>query len=288
MAKHNLVADLRHIERHIELLSDIVSQADVEACVYEFPKLTKLDIGMAPKAIKLTQHTGSVAKATTLHHIRDFKVTDEEPGQFGRRMAGTIIIQSKEGLEIAQRITAINTLKDNFQASILALHKNIDSRFEIFRDALPRVSKKATTRHILLAEPDTRAVNFSWTHRYSGKKFTREQLVKQITHADKRPPVQWDHADWDSVLKSELQAISNANHTNVFYQRRPIRVAPTAHLYNTHDKTSKTMIAHSPIFVINQTPHIGLFHDYPNRQRVSNVKPLMLVILRRHIYCELP
>ncbi|WNO61033.1 DNA replication terminus site-binding protein [Rheinheimera sp. MMS21-TC3] len=76
-----------------------------------------------------------------LLHLSDFRVMEDQPGLFGQRLTGTIIINSPDGKEIIDRINVINTLKENFQASIMALDKNIDKRFEIFRDALPSVSK---------------------------------------------------------------------------------------------------------------------------------------------------
>jgi DNA replication terminus site-binding protein len=284
----NLIEDLRFIESHIRQLINTLEECDHDSCVYEFPKLTQEDIGTTPDSIMLTQFTGQLAFQKAMLHIRDFKWLEGEPGQFGRRLAGTVVVHSKLGVEIIQRIKVINTLKDQFQQSILMLHKSVDKRFELFKEALPGVSKKAITRHILLAPDGLTAINYSWAHKYSGKTFTREELAQLITNSGKQVPAKVDAATWEIQIETELEALRNANHTNVFYQRRPLRVTPSAHMYTEHQSHSFTTVAHSPIIVVNQTPEISTFHNYPHRSRESKAKPLMLVIPRRHIYCEFP
>lgn len=288
MSGNYIAAELRLIEQHISLLRDAIDDGDTTSCVYEFPNLTKLDIGVEPKEILLNKVTGDRAKALALLHLSDFRVTKDEPGLFGRRLAGTVLIQSNRHKDIEDRITVINQLKMAFQQSILQLHKNQDRRFEIFRDALPSVSKKAATRQILLAPANTTKIQFSWTHRYSGKTFTRIELEKRITQAGVRISEQVDALTGENRQQIELTKLANANHTDVFVQRRPIRVTPTAHIYTDAKTSGRNIIAHSPIFIINQTPHIGLFHNYPNRMRNNPKQELMPVIERLHIYCEKP
>ncbi|WP_240224693.1 DNA replication terminus site-binding protein [Rheinheimera hassiensis] len=283
-----LVADLYLIEAHIRQLSDILEQCDHQSHVYEFPKLTQEDVGTTPKSIVLTSYAGKQAFQKAMLHIRDFKWLEDEPGLFGRRLAGTVVLQSAQGEDLCQRIQAINTLKDHFQQSILMLHKNVDKRFELFKEALPGVSKKAITRHILLAPSGLTAINFSWAHKYSGKTFTREEVADLITNSGKQVPAKVDAATWEIQIQTELEALRNANHTNVFYLRRPLRVTPTANLYTSYKSYSITSVAHSPIFVINQSPVISEFNNFPHRSRESKAKQLMLVIPRRHIYCEYP
>ncbi|WNO61034.1 DNA replication terminus site-binding protein [Rheinheimera sp. MMS21-TC3] len=140
----------------------------------------------------------------------------------------------------------------------------------------------------LLGKSDTTKINFSWTHRYSGKTFTRKELEKRILQAGARISEQVDAATGQSRQHIELQALANANHTEVFYQRRLLRVSPTAHIYTSTGTSARNIIAHSPIFIINQTPVIGTFNDYPNRTCNSYIRKLMPVIERLHIYCELP
>lgn len=283
-----LASDLRLIEAHIRQLTDVLEQSEHHSCVYEFPKLTQEDVGSVPQSIILTRYTGQQAFQKAMLHIRDFKWLEGEPGQFGRRLAGTVVLQSKQGGEICERIKVINTLKDQFQQSILQLHKNVDKRFELFKDALPGVSKKAISRHILLAPEEITAINFSWAHKYSGKTFTREEVATLITNSGKQVPARVDAATWEIQIEMELEALRNANHTNVFYLRRPLRVSPTAHMYTLSRSHPDTTVAHSPIFVVNQAPDISEFKNYPHRMRESKARQLMPVIPRRHIYCEFP
>lgn len=276
---------------HLRLLRQLMEEDCVDGQVYTFPPLSKDDIGKKPDSINLERVTGKQAIAKSLLHLTDFTTKHDTPGVFGLRLAGVVQVQSVHGDEIAQRIKVINALKDEFKALILSLHPNVDARFQIFRDHLPGVSKKALTRHILLAPEHTRNINFAWTHRYSGRRFKREDILKMLDRAAKQTPVRVDPASWHIQLEIERNAVAAIRHTSEFIQRRPLRVSPVANLavYPEHSKPKRlSLIAHSPVFVVNQQPEISHLPNFHGGNSALNVDGLVLVIERKHIYCKQP
>lgn len=284
-----LKTSFNQVVEHVSLLKEILQKQDCVASIWSFPKLTNEDVGQQPESIVLTRFAGDQALSKALSHLSSFNNVPSTPGVFGNRIGGTLQVFTESVSEIRQRIERINELKVNFQELILSLHHSVDVRFRLVKEHLPDISKKATTRQILLAPPDTKYVNFSWTQRYSGKKFSKEELVKIIQNAGKRVPPDKDPTDWHQLLEIELKNIINIKHTDVFIQKRPLRISPVANLFVEHNQqkaTRQTMIAHSPLIILNQNPEVKELEDFVANSHGIKTDGLMLVLPRKHIYCK--
>lgn len=284
-----LKSSFSEIVEHIRLLKILLEKEECTASIWTFPKLTNDDIGQHPDSINLNRFYHQEAINKALKHLSNLNNIPNSPGIFGHRIGGILKVFTNSEQEIRQRIARINELKSNFQELVLSLHKSVDVRFKIVKDHLPNISKKAVTRHILVAPPKTKYVNFSWTQRYSGKKYSRDDLVKIIHNAGKRVPPGREPSDWHKLLEIELKSVVNIKHTNEFIQRRPLRISPVANLYVEKEilkPVRVSMISHSPIILLNENTEVKELQNLSSLKDTPKDNGLILIIPRKHIYCK--
>ena len=263
---NKLRADYEHLRWHIVLLTELLEQHAVDANVFSFPAHTADDLGVMPDVIPIKAFDGQVAIAKALLHYHHFQTDKDQPGPFILKLAGTLSIECGTDVEseIRRRIEAINQLKDKFKSLILSLHTSQDTRFEMFSDALPNLCKLSITRHIPVAMPGIKRINFAWTNRKVGGTFKQKALLKKIDNARSQQRPSDMMGEWLAGLDREEQLIAGYPSTALFIERRGTRTTPMMKLHypNEHKPKETTIHAHSPLVIINGQPKQTALNTY--------------------------
>jgi DNA replication terminus site-binding protein len=284
-----LRADLANLKTHIQLLADLLEQQTLDATVYELPLWSEGDLGTEPDVIPVKSLTGNEAITRALLHLSDFSMAEDMPGVFAKRLPGTLLIECNQEteLEIRGRIATINALKDSYAALIASISPHINTRFEVFKDAVPLTSKKAICRHIYTPDPQIRRLTYSWVRRKVGGVFTRDELLRDIAKAREFPTQYKTPEEWQRSLDIEEQTLMQYSMHAQFMEKRQTRITPMAMLtYAPEHKPAKTTAhTHSPFLIINDKPAIGALRTYLLADKDKKAEPTgELVLPRRSIY----
>lgn len=284
-----LRADLANLKNHIHLLADLLEQQNLDATVYELPLWSEGDLGTEPDVIPVKPITGNEAITRALHHLSDFSMSEDMPGVFAKRLPGTLIIECSQEteLEIRGRIEAINSLKDSYAGLIASISPHINTRFLVFKDAVPLTSKKAICRHIYTPDPGLRRLTFTWVRRKVGGVFTRDELLREISKAREFPTQYKTASEWQRSLDIEEETLLQYSKLAQFMEKRLTRITPMAMLtYALDHKPVKTSAhTHSPFIIINSKPALGTLRTYLLADKDKKAEPVgELILPRRSIY----
>jgi DNA replication terminus site-binding protein len=285
-----LHGDYLNMKERIKLLAGELNELSPENCVcFSLPNLSKEDLGDEPNKILVETLTGQHALNMAIEHLSQHELKESVPGIFAPRLPGTIVLNVEEAIacDIKSRINDINALKVKFAISIKRLSPSTDVRFEIVKEVLPNLIKKTAVRKILLAPEQCHRIGFTWKRFYSVRKKTPEEWDKYLENAI----VTGKHKgpEWEQAIEMERQVLRNNNDASVFISRRPIRITPAMNLnvtMNNGKTKATTVVAHSPLWVINQAPSIrGLkTFDANGPKRKINERNEELLIPRLHLY----
>lgn len=295
MEKINNTQKLRehyfYMMEHIKQLSLVLANCTVHHAVcYSLPTLSKDDLGDEPDYIHVEALTGQDAVNMAIEHILQHEIKRQVPGVFAPRLPGVICLTLQDSTvrEVRERINIINALKEEFTILIRALSPNTDTRFEIFSQALPNLIKKTVARKILIAPEHCQRIGFSWKRFYSVKKKTPEQWDHYLKNALlKGKPKGCEQGKWEQAIAIERNILRNNSDAKMFVSRRPIRITPSLNLtMREGDTKATTVVAHSPLWVLNQTPVIGELRNFDatSSKRHINERKEQLLIPRLHLY----
>lgn len=276
---------------HIEQLSLALAECTFShATCFSLPLLSKDDLGDEPDYIHVDMVTGQHAVNMAIEHLSQHEIKDNMPGVFAQRLPGVIslTLEDKKAGEMRQRINTINTLKTEFALLIKSLSPNTDTRFEIVSQALPNLIKKTVARKILVAPEFCQRIGFSWKRFYSVRKKTPEQWDLYLKNAlEKGRPKGCEQDKWEQAITIERNILRNNNDASIFTSRRPIRITPAINLtMREGDVKATTVVAHSPLWVFNQTPIIGALNSFDanSSKRCINERDEELLIPRLFLY----
>lgn len=242
----------------------------IDAHVFQLPSFTDDDIGEIPTAIDVTPLTGQRALECTMLHLHALEQEHDHSARIIKRLPGIIALSHPEPDSLRARIFTINQKKAQFHLKLIELCPDPNKRFELLVMAMPNVVKLKVFRDILFANRPLYSVGFSWKHRQSKKKLGKHELLamldKSLAYYQKRFPLSEKTRD----IEIERDTISAYPATSRFVQARSLRVAPAMNLnYVKHtakhiDTASAPvdMIAHSPLFVFNQSLKIHPLKPY--------------------------
>lgn len=290
---YGLRVNYQNIKRHLELfIGCLVSSSDIHATVFELPKLTPDDVGKTVEHISVIPHEGEYALSLYCTHLLNHNIhSDQESGRLAKRLPGFIIAKTNNANELIERVCIINKLKSEFEKQILALSPDVDKRFEIVKSELPGLIKLSATRKLLMAnKPKLHRIGFAWSTRKSMKKESRKEVLTRLDNSQTYGHQgSIDPSAWQEMVEREKRSVINSNDTNEFKTVRPIRITPVANITYIEDdvKRATSMIAHSPILILNQTPKLGQLVDYPNRKSREQEPRYKEVVKRIHLYKEI-
>lgn len=284
-----LRADLANIKTHIQLLAQLLEQQTLDATVYELPQWSEGDLGTEPDVIPVKSITGAEAVARALHHLTDFSMTEDMPGVFAKRLPGTIFIECNQEaeLEIRGRIAQINALKDQYAQLIASISPHLNTRFLVFKDAVPLTSKKAICRHLFVPAPGIRRLTYSWVRRKVGGVYTRDELLREVAKAREFPAQYKTPEEWQCSLDIEEETLMQYSPQAQFMEKRQTRITPMAKITYApeHKPVQTTVHTHSPLFIINSKPTVGILRTYLLAEKDKQAEVTgELVLPRRSIY----
>lgn len=282
--------DYAHLRAHIKALHPLIHKGilNTESRVFTLPLLSQDDIGDAFPNITPTAVNNVLARNAYLDHTLDMTLQHEQTGQMAKRLPGYILLNTPDEAEILERIDVINSLKKNLDAYIQThAGKTPDTRFEVVSKAIPNLVRKALSRRLLVAPTDTFSVSFSWSHSSSRSKaqptaYWEEKLER--SRMNKAAHI--DEDAWNTMIDMEKKALMAANDATHFRIMRPLRVNPIINVkYDKEDDgifKKTTMIAHSPLLLLNQEPKCFPLRPYQG----ASLKPAedAPVIERWHLY----
>lgn len=282
--------DYAHLRSHIQALHPLIHNSilNPQSCVFTLPSLSQDDIGEAFPDITPTAVDAVMARHAYLDHSLDMTLQHDQTGQMAKRLPGYIVLNTPDEQEILERIEVINRLKTSLDTYIQThAGKTPDTRFEVVSQAIPNLVRKALSRRLLVAPSDTFSVSFSWSHSSSRSKaqprvYWEEKLersrVAKAEHVDEEA--------WNTMIDMEKQALMAANDVSHFRVIRPLRVNPIINVKYAKDDEGAfkktTMIAHSPLLILNQQPKCFPLRSYQG----ASLKPAAdtPVIERWHLY----
>ena len=282
----DLREDYLFMMANIKLLTEELSELTPENCVcFSLPTLSKEDLGDEPHKIPVETHTGKHALNMAIEHLSQHKLKENVPGVFAPRLPGAIVLTMEESTArlIKSRINKINDLKVKLAESIKLLSPYTDVRFEIISQVLPNLIKKTALRKILLAPEQCHRVGFTWKRFYSVRKKSPKgwdkYLEKAIVTGKHKGP------EWEQAIEIERQVLRNNNDASFFVSRRPIRITPAMNI-NMNNSKATTVVAHSPLWIINQTPSIRGLKTFDTNapKRKINERDEQLLLPRLHLY----
>lgn len=276
---------------HIKLLRELLSQsASPYSVCFVLPHLSKEDIGIEPCAIHVEKVTGQYALNMAIEHLSQHELKEDVPGLFAQRLPGVIFLNltPEDTQEAEQRIEAINSLKAMFAGLVKALSPNKDVRFEIVSQALPNLIKKSVARKILVAPEHCKRIGFTWKRFYSVRKKTPLEWDEYLENAIKKGrPKGVEQTNWEQAIEIERQILRNNDDAAAFVSRRPLRIAPAMNLTMSGGKVkATTVVAHSPLWVFNQVPTVGVLNDFNDgaQKRQGSEREEQLLIPRLFLY----
>ncbi|MCI2286019.1 DNA replication terminus site-binding protein [Colwellia sp. MSW7] len=275
---------------HIEQLGIVLANCDSPQSVcFTLPTLSEDDLGDDPAIIPVQTLTGKHAIDVAIGHLSQHEIKEQVPGVFSPRLPGVIslTLTDKKCREVHQRINVINALKTDFALLVQSLSPSVDVRFEIVSQALPNLIKKAVARKILVAPEHCKRIGFSWKRFFSIRKKTPEQWDKYLENALKSKPKGCEQDKWEQSIAIERNIVRNNNDAAILISRRPIRITPAMNVVMQEGKVkATTIVAHSPLWVFNQNPTIGMLSDFgANKTKRKTVeRDETLLISRLHLY----
>ena len=288
------------IEHQRLLMATIKDDASLSsACVYTYPKYSDADIGKPVEEIPISPFTGEAALSRALAHLFDHKLDESRSGRLVRRLPGTIVIEHPEPISLLRRMHKVNQLKNELQEHIQAISPDLKKRHELISRILPDLVRIMATRDILYANKPLISVGFTWKHRQSsktmGKSALLDTLQKTVDYFKTHQPAMNKHPH----VEEEMDIISRYPANTRFVQVRPIRVSPAMNLrYQANAerfipdvRSPVDMVAHSPLWIVNQIPVVHPFHSYDSNSRNQSPRERVslynsLVIPRLHIYLK--
>lgn len=299
----------QHLCDHIDSFTEYLLAGGelISATVYEYPTYTNDDIDEWPEHIKLSPIHGEQALVLALDWMKKNSIIDVQSGRIVPRLPGTIVYNHPNFLECLHRLERINIEKNHLKEAILHISENKDIRFESVKNALPNLIKKVATRHFIYANRPVKSVSFSWAHRQTGEKKTKQQVLQLLQKSlDYRNKNSIADPNFTEKVEQEIIKISQLPNLSRFVIRRPIRVTPMLNLNYMKDTTPhlvqrassmspfalapKNYVAHSPVFIFNDFPKVYPFQDYEEKanHRISSapIKGESLVIERLHLYWQ--
>ncbi|MBQ4839734.1 MULTISPECIES: DNA replication terminus site-binding protein [Pseudoalteromonas] len=283
-------ADLHYLQVHIGEALTLLKDAQLQPCsaVYELPRLTQENIAEHAPTILPNPLFNEQARQRFLHHALDFTLKGNHPGVMARRLPGCLCFSTPHDQELRERVAHVNQLKSEFDTFIQHhAGKNPDQRFELVSQAVPLLIRKAVSRNLLLAPQDTFSLSYSWSHSTSRsaiqpRQYWHEKLDRTLQ--SKLSDV--NASNWVKMIEQEKKALANANDSEYFRTIRPLRITPIVNLkYNRGQNgefNKTTMIAHSPVIVLNDRPKLSPLKPYTGKRiRDARAGP---VIARLHLY----
>lgn len=276
------------------LVDELLERSTIEnACVFELPAFDDNDIGSPPEHIPIVLHQGDDALKLALRHIQSFKLDNEHSGRIIKRLPGLISLSHPEPVSVLSRMAIINHKKSELHKLIIQSHPDKNKRFLQLVDILPNLVKLKAFRDLLFANRPLYSVGFSWKHRKSMKRLSKRQLLdmlnKTLSYYESRFPL----SPYNDIVQNELSLISQYPATSRFIMARNLRVAPAMNLRYEKDtdvilselKAPVDMIAHSPLFVFNQSIKLHPLKPYCSQDaRPPEAPRNRLVIDRLSIY----
>jgi DNA replication terminus site-binding protein len=298
-----LKAVYQQLLEHQRLFAQIV-QHDAQlqsACVYTYPNYTDKDIGKPVNEIPITPYRQEAALSRAINHLFVHKLDQTRSGRLVKRLPGTVVLQYDEPSELLQRMHTINGLKNQLHQLITQLSPDLKQRHDIIKHILPDLVKIMAYRDILFANKPLISVGFTWKHRQSSKTMGKSALMQMLQKTAQYFKTHQPAMNKHQPVEEEIALISKYPASTRFSCVRPLRVSPAMNLRYVQDtdrfinehKAPIDMVAHSPLWIVNQHPKIHSFHSYTAQEDVDETerhsrgsKYTQLVIPRLHIYLK--
>lgn len=275
------LANFEHAVRHESEL--------LEAVVYKLPAFTNEDIKEKISEIHIDKIEGSIAVSMALSHLKDHKLDADRSGRIIKRLPGVIVLNHNEPLSMHLLINQINALKQEFHALIVKHYPDKNQRFLALKQLLPDLVKLMAIRDVLHVHKPLYSVGFTWKIRKVIKHMTKKQVMAMLLKTKEYYARRQQLSLYNEKLAEEIDHISSYPAASRFFMERPIRVAPAMNLRYIKDATSYfsdkkapvDMIAHSPLWVFNETPKIHPLKDYTTDHYQLPEPPTEPLVIKR-------
>ena len=290
----NLKIGYADIQERLRLLFEVIDEraTDIRAYVYQLPTPSNEDIGDKPTLIRVTPIDGMPAYQLAKTHSFLHTLNQERSGRVLPRLPGIVMIDHPDPLDCLSRMADINRAKDDFKGLMGNTGKDKNDRFDIVSKALPDLVKLQTFRHLLFLNSAAQTIGFSWVNRNSVKCFKKQEVIALLQKANDYYQDRQPLSAFLEMVQKEIHEIDGYSDKAEFVIRRPQRITPMMNVRYYSPKTAilpnhkmpANIVAHSPLFVFNQSPKINDLKTYVRPDNEITLDDTAPVIQRLHLY----
>jgi DNA replication terminus site-binding protein len=278
-----------HLVEHVDSLNAFLhSHTDLTATVFEMPVGNVDDVGMEHIDVTPRLISGRQAIELALMHFSDFRMHLKQAGVMSKRLPGIVFVNTDNEHELQQRVTLINQKKDEFMSLVQSVSKSHDEQFEMMKNAVPMVIRKAIGRHIPCYQSGViNRIRFSMSRRSSmSKAQLRNVWLEKLDRSRKYVAGKVDVESWLDQIDIEQRHLSSLPEDALLRIERPLRKVPIANVF-LEEGTKTTLVAHSPILIMNDTFKVKGFRPYKGNAKGEEA-PREPIIPRWHLYLKSP
>jgi hypothetical protein len=276
--------DYYYLMSHIDAFTRFLDEeCNLTSTVWVLPVSTTEDIGIKHIDIIPEEIVGIQATNRAIDHLSDHRLKHKQSGLFAKRLPGVIKVKTKQKKDFLMRVQRINEIKDNLERYLIEKVPNIDDRFVVTKAAVPYAIRKAISRHIHVIDDDTlRSIGLSISTRTSMSAIQdRDAWIKKLKRSKAYKANQVNGDEWVRMVEVEEKRLAKLSQTAKLRTIRPLRKAPIMNIYY-HGGKKGTIIAHSPLFVLNEEVKVNSFRPYTGNAKDKNIREP--IIPRWHLY----
>lgn len=232
-----------------------------QAVVAQIPPLTKAQEHEPIPTITPSIYSGQAALEAACQAYKDLYIVAGLSQKSARRMPGAIYFDTRQtphAAQIAECVAAINTAKLAIKDYVVSNFKTANERFEILKQACPRVMTVHLYRLIrCYYQDDLKSVRFNWSQQQALVYPDKNKLIKRISIALEHST----SADYSASLSQLLNNISAAPQGSIRI-RRQVKVQPVANI-TRYSGGAGPVTAPLPIIILQDSaPAIRIIGEF--------------------------
>ncbi|MGO4998947.1 DNA replication terminus site-binding protein [Oceanisphaera sp. W20_SRM_FM3] len=270
-------------------LTEQATLGQVQARCFALPAVAMGDEHEPVSQIQVSPLLGDEALAAALRSYQQWFIQPNHSAKASFRLPGYLLLPTHLKPQLAQHITQINHLKNQFKAEVQAAGSR-DQKFALVHNTLPGLITLQVYRHLVLLPQAAARLGFTWANKQIIQKIDKDALVAQLMAARLLPPPLTDPQTWLQCVDREIYDVKRLPANTELRLRRPVKTHPMVNVRWQEEITPRQqqVKAHLPLLLCqDDPPAITELADYPPAQvrarRAASISDQPL-IPRLHIY----